>query len=86
MLGAGFIAEFRAQVYARLEGVDVVSVLGRTEERTRAFAARVGIGHAATTWDALLAGPSFDAVDLCLPSPATPVTSTAWCSTCSATR
>ena len=35
MLGTGFIAEFRAQVYARLQGVEVVSVLGRDAEKTR---------------------------------------------------
>lgn len=68
MLGAGFIAGFRVQVYARLDGVEVVSVLGRTEARTRDFARGAGIGHAATTWEALLAGPAFDAVDLCLPN------------------
>lgn len=68
MLGAGFIAEFRAQVYARLEGVEVVSVLARTEERAAAFAARTGVGHVATSWDALVSGPRFDAVDVCLPN------------------
>ena len=68
MLGTGFIAEFRAKVYARLEGVEVVSVLGRDPEKTRAFAGRVGIGHPATSWDQILDGPAFDAVDLCLPN------------------
>ncbi|MCC7281412.1 MAG: Gfo/Idh/MocA family oxidoreductase [Acetobacteraceae bacterium] len=68
MLGAGFIAAFRAQVYRRLEGVELVSVLGRSRERTEGFAARAGIGHAATSWEGLLAGPGFDAVDLCLPN------------------
>lgn len=68
MLGTGFIAEFRAQVYARLQGVQVVSVLGRDPERTAAFAQRAGVGHAATSWDELMSGPAFDAVDLCLPN------------------
>ena len=68
MLGTGFIADFRAQVYARLQGVQVVSVLGRDVEKTKAFAARTGIGHAATSWDQLMSGPAFDAVDLCLPN------------------
>lgn len=68
MLGTGFIAEFRTQVYARLQGVQVVSVLGRDAAKTAAFAARAGIGHAATSWDQLMAGPAFDAVDLCLPN------------------
>jgi predicted dehydrogenase len=68
MLGTGFIAEFRAQVYRRLQGVEVVAVLGRDPARTKAFAERTGIGHAATSWDALMGGPGFDAVDLCLPN------------------
>ena len=68
MLGTGFIAEFRAQVYRRLQGVEVVAVLGRDPARTDAFAQKAGIGHAATSWDALMAGPAFDAVDLCLPN------------------
>ena len=68
MLGTGFIAGFRAQVYARLQGAEVVSVLGRSPEKTLAFAGRAGIGHAATSWDELMSGPEFDAVDLCLPN------------------
>jgi predicted dehydrogenase len=68
MLGTGFIAEFRAQVYARLHGVKVVAVLGRDPARARAFAAKAGIGHAATSMEELFAGPVFDAVDLCLPN------------------
>jgi predicted dehydrogenase len=68
MLGTGFIAGFRAQVYARLQGVDVVSVLGRSDEKTTAFARSAGIRHAATSWDQLMSGPAFDAVDLCLPN------------------
>lgn len=68
MLGTGFIAEFRAKVYSRLQGVQVVSVLGRDPARTREFAARTGIGHAAASWDELMSGPGFEAVDLCLPN------------------
>jgi predicted dehydrogenase len=68
MLGTGFIAEFRAQVYARLQGVEVVAVLGRDAAKTTGFAGRAGIGHAATSWEQLLSGPDFDAVDLCLPN------------------
>jgi predicted dehydrogenase len=68
MLGTGFIAEFRAQVYRRLQGVEVVAVLGRDDARTQAFAARTGIGHHAVSWDALMVGPAFEAVDLCLPN------------------
>src|SRR5918993_5988254 len=68
VLGTGLIAEFRAQVYARLQGAKVVSVLGRDRTKADAFAGRARIAHAATSWDALIEGPSFDAVDVCLPN------------------
>jgi predicted dehydrogenase len=68
MLGTGFIAEFRAQVYARIREAKVVAVLGRDADRTRAFAEKNGIEFAVTSYEALLAGPVFDAVDLCLPN------------------
>jgi predicted dehydrogenase len=68
MLGAGFIAEFRAQVYARLQGAKVVSVLGRDEGRTKHFAEANAIEFAATSFEDLLKGPEFEAIDLCLPN------------------
>jgi predicted dehydrogenase len=68
MLGTGFIAHFRAQVYARLQGAKLVAVLGRDPAKTRAFAESNAIGCAATSYDALLAGAEFEAVDLCLPN------------------
>jgi len=68
MLGTGFIAEFRTQVYTRLQGVKVVSVLGRDLARTRNFAAANGIGFTASSFEDILGGPDFDAVDLCLPN------------------
>jgi predicted dehydrogenase len=68
MLGTGFIAEFRVQVYARLKGAEIVAVLGRDPEGTRKFAAANGIGYSTTSFEELLAGPEFAAVDLCLPN------------------
>lgn len=68
MLGTGFIADFRSQVYARTPGAEVVAILGRDPDRTRAAAERLGITHAATSFDELLAGPEFDLVDMCLPN------------------
>ena len=59
MLGTGFIAEFRTQVYAQLKGADVVAVMGRNSERTRNFAEVNGIGFAATTFEELLGGADF---------------------------
>lgn len=68
MLGTGFIAEFRSQVYARTPAVEVVAILGRDAARTRAVAERLGIPHAATDLDALFSVPEFDVVDICLPN------------------
>jgi predicted dehydrogenase len=68
MLGTGFIAGFRAEVYARIEGAELVAVLGRDPEKAKAFAARHGVPHAASSWDELMAGPAFEAIDLCLPN------------------
>jgi predicted dehydrogenase len=68
LLGTGFIAEFRSQVYARTPGAEVVAILGRDEDRTRSVAERHGIPHAATSYEALFAGPEFDVVDICLPN------------------
>ena len=68
MLGTGFIAGFRTQVYGRLEGVKVVSVLGRDLARTAKFAEANGIKFAATSFADLLKGPQFEAIDLCLPN------------------
>jgi len=68
MMGTGFIAEFRTQVYGRLEGVKVVSVLGRDLARTKKFAEIHGIEFAATSFEDLLKGPQFETIDLCLPN------------------
>jgi len=68
MLGIGFIAGFRAQVYAKIPDVKVVSVLGRDMARTKKFAEENQIYYAATTFADLLKGPDFEAVDICLPN------------------
>lgn len=68
ILGGGFSADFRHEVYRRLPGVEVVALMGRTADRAREDASRLGIPHSAGTFDDLLAGPEFDAVDICLPN------------------
>jgi predicted dehydrogenase len=67
ILGTGFIADFRIQAYRRIPGVAVVSLMGRTRERAETVARTHG-AHAASSFDELLAGPDFDAVDICLPN------------------
>lgn len=68
MLGTGFIAGFRTQVYAKIPEAEVVSVLGRDPARTKKFAEENKIQYAATTFTELLQGPDFEAVDICLPN------------------
>jgi predicted dehydrogenase len=68
MLGTGFIAEFRARAYAAISGAEVVAMLGRDPERTKVVADRLGVPHAATSYEQLFAGPEFDLVDICLPN------------------
>ncbi|RIX49778.1 MAG: gfo/Idh/MocA family oxidoreductase [Rhodocyclales bacterium GT-UBC] len=51
-----------------IDGVEVVSVIGRDPERTREVAAQYGIPHVATELDEALALPEVDAVILCTPT------------------
>jgi predicted dehydrogenase len=67
ILGTGFIADFRIQAYNRIPGISVVSLMGRTRERAEGIARKHG-AHPAVSFDELLAGPPFDAVDICLPN------------------
>ena len=68
MLGTGFIAEFLCPGLSPSPGRRGRGRARSRPARTKAFAERTGIGHAATSWDALMGGPGFDAVDLCLPN------------------
>jgi len=68
ILGAGFIADFRARAYAKTPGAEVVAVLGRDPGRTRALAEKHGIPHHCTDYETLFRGPEFDVVDVCLPN------------------
>jgi 2-hydroxy-4-carboxymuconate semialdehyde hemiacetal dehydrogenase len=51
-----------------IDGVEVVSVIGRDPERTREVAAQYGIPHVATELAEALALPEVDAVILCTPT------------------
>jgi predicted dehydrogenase len=68
ILGGGFSAQFRAQVYRRLPGVQVVSIMSRHPDSLRDVAGALGVQWIAPTFEGLLAGPEFDAVDICLPN------------------
>ena len=67
LLGTGFMGATHAECYAAL-GAEVRVVCGLEEERVRALAERLG-AEATTDWEAAVATPGVDAVDVCLPTP-----------------
>ncbi|MFD0848722.1 Gfo/Idh/MocA family oxidoreductase [Sphingosinicella xenopeptidilytica] len=68
LAGAGAFGEKHLDALRQIDGVDVISVVGRTLEPTRAVAAKYGIGHAATNLAEALALPGLDAVILATPT------------------
>src|SRR5690606_5878514 len=53
---------------AGIDGVEVVSLVSRDLDKTRAIAERYGIAHACTDLDEALTLPQMDAVILCTPT------------------
>ena len=68
LLGAGFMASTHATCYAAIEGVDVKVVCGLETSRVEALAEQLG-AEASDDWEAAVAAPGVDAVDVCLPTP-----------------
>lgn len=66
LLGTGF-GQVHAAEYARRADVDEVVVFGRNPEKLTKLAADLGFATA-TDLDAVLADPSIDLVDICLPT------------------
>ncbi|MBE1527977.1 2-hydroxy-4-carboxymuconate semialdehyde hemiacetal dehydrogenase [Sphingopyxis sp. OAS728] len=66
--GIGAFAEKHIEALRAIDGVEIVSVVGRRAEPTRDFAGRHAIGHAATELGETLALPGLDAVILCTPT------------------
>jgi predicted dehydrogenase len=66
LLGTGF-GQAHAAVYAQRSDVDEVVVFGRTPEKLAAIRAQSGFATS-TDLDAVLADPSVDLVDICLPT------------------
>ena len=64
LVGAGFMGRMHGQVYAALEGVDLVHVVDRDAAR----AASVAEPHGASTSASLDDLPDVDVVDVCLPT------------------
>lgn len=68
LAGAGAFGEKHLDALKLIDGVEVVSVVGRTLEATQNVAARYAIGHATTELDQALAIPGLDAVILATPT------------------
>ena len=68
LAGAGAFGIKHIDGIQNIEGVEVVSVIGRDLEKTKEVAARYGIGHVATDLSQSLALKEVDAVILCTPT------------------
>jgi 2-hydroxy-4-carboxymuconate semialdehyde hemiacetal dehydrogenase len=68
LAGAGAFGIKHLDAIAKVEGVEVVSLISRDLEKTKTVASRYGIVHATTSLDEALALPEVDAVILCTPT------------------
>ena len=68
LAGAGAFGEKHLDGLKNIDGVEVVSLIGRTLESTQKVADKYGIGHVSTELDDALAMPEVDAVILCTPT------------------
>src|SRR3954469_22968223 len=68
LAGAGAFGEKHLDALKLIDGVEVVSVVGRTIEPTRKVADKYGIGHATTELAEALTLPGLDAVILATPT------------------
>jgi 2-hydroxy-4-carboxymuconate semialdehyde hemiacetal dehydrogenase len=68
LAGAGAFGEKHLDGLRNIEGVEVVSLVGRRLEPTQQVAARYGIPHACTELSEALEQPGLDAVILCTPT------------------
>jgi predicted dehydrogenase len=70
MIGAGFAAHFHLASYQKVWGVDfeVAAISGRNRDRASQLAERFGIARVHESIELLLADPTIDAVDICVPN------------------
>ena len=68
LIGAGAFGIKHIDAIKEIDGVEVVSVVGRELDKTRDVAAKYGIPHVATELEASLALKEVDAVILCTPT------------------
>jgi 2-hydroxy-4-carboxymuconate semialdehyde hemiacetal dehydrogenase len=68
LAGAGAFGIKHLDGIKNIDGVEVVSLIGRELEKTKEVASKYGIGHVSTDLAASLALPEVDAVILCTPT------------------
>jgi predicted dehydrogenase len=70
LVGAGFVARIHADAYRRLpgQGVELRAVCAGRRERAEAFAEEFGVERVVDDLGAVLADPSVEVVDLCVPN------------------
>jgi 2-hydroxy-4-carboxymuconate semialdehyde hemiacetal dehydrogenase len=68
LAGAGAFGIKHLDGIKNIDGVEVVSLIGRELEKTKEVAAKYGVGHVTTDLAASLALPEVDAVILCTPT------------------
>jgi 2-hydroxy-4-carboxymuconate semialdehyde hemiacetal dehydrogenase len=68
LAGAGAFGTKHLEAIALIDGMQVVSLVGRERARVQAVAERFGIEHVSTDLGASLARPEIDAVILCTPT------------------
>ena len=68
LAGAGAFGIKHLEGLMRIEGVEVVSLVGRELEKTRKVAEKFGVGHVATQLDESLTRDDVNAVILCTPT------------------
>jgi 2-hydroxy-4-carboxymuconate semialdehyde hemiacetal dehydrogenase len=68
LAGGGAFGEKHLDGLKNIDGVEVVSLVGRRLEPTQEMADKYGVGHATTDFDEMLAIDEIDAVILCTPT------------------
>ena len=68
LAGAGAFGQKHLDAIKKIDGVEVVSLVGRELEPTRGVAAKYGIGHVTTDLGEALSQPGVGAAILCTPT------------------
>ena len=68
LAGGGAFGEKHLDGLKNIDGVEVVSLVGRIQEKTQEMADKYGIGHATTNYEEMLERSEIDAVILCTPT------------------